>query len=257
MKANHVKRKLQGGGTSIGTFAFEFNTTGIGRLAEQAGAEFIVYDMEHSGWGMETIRMLLATTPAGGCVPMIRVPATQYHFIARALDAGAMGVMAPMVESAEQAATLVASAKYPPAGRRGAAFGIAHDDYQGGDIVEKMRSADRKSLLIAQIETVAGVRNVDEIAATDGIDVLWIGHFDLSISLGIPGEFDAPPLVEAVDRVLDACHKHDRIPGIMTADATTGKQLISRGLRMLAFGGDLWLYQTALRQGIAAICIRT
>lgn len=253
MKPNQVKRKLQAGGTSIGTFAFEFNTTGIGRLAEQAGAEFIVYDMEHSGWGVETIRALMATTPAERCVPMVRVPATQYHFVARALDVGAMGVMAPMVESAEQAATLAASAKYPPKGRRGAAFGIAHDDYQSGHVVEKMRSADSESLVIAQIETVAGVRNVDEIAATDGIDVLWIGHFDLSISLGIPGEFEAPPFVEAVDRVLEACGKHDKVPGIMTADATTGKQLISRGFRMLAYGGDLWLYQTALRQGIAAL----
>lgn len=253
MKANHVKRKLKHGGVSIGTFAFEFDSTGLGRLADEAGAEFIVYDMEHSGWSLETIRMLVAATPAERCIPMVRVPATQYHFVARALDVGAMGVMAPMVESAEQAATLAASAKYPPRGRRGAAFGIAHDNYQGGDIVEKIRSADAEGLVIAQIETAAGVRNVDEIAATDGIDVLWIGHFDLSISLGVPGDFNAPAFHEAVAKVLDACGKHGKIPAIMTADALAGKALLRQGFRMLAFGGDLWLYQTALRQGLTAL----
>lgn len=251
MKTNHVKGKLQSGGVSIGTFMFEFNTTGIGRLASQAGAEFVVYDMEHSGWSMETIRMLLATTPAAGCIPLVRVPVVQYHFIARALDMGAMGIMAPMVESGEQAAALVAAAKYPPNGRRGAAFSVAHDDYSGGDIVEKMRSADRETLLIAQIETAAGVQNVNEIAATDGIDVLWIGHFDLTNSLGIPGQFDDPRFTAAVDAVLAACRTHRKAPGFMAADVETGKKLLSQGFRMLSYGGDLWLYQTALRQGIA------
>lgn len=253
MRTNSVKSKLSGGEVSIGTFMFEFNTTGIGRLAAQAGAEFVVYDMEHSGWSLETIRMLFATTPVTTCVPMVRVPAVQYHFIARALDMGAMGIMAPMVESAEQAAALVAAAKYPPNGRRGAAFSVAHDDYAGGDIVEKMLSANRETLIIAQIETAAGVRNVEEIAATDGIDVLWIGHFDLTNSLGIPGRFDDPRFSEAVEQVLVACRKHGKAPAFMAADVATGKKLLDQGFRMLAYGGDLWLYQTALQQGIAAL----
>src|SRR5262245_1072377 len=178
MRSNGVKRKAAGGGVSIGTFVFEFNTTGIGRIAAEVGAEFAVFDMEHTGWSVETIRMLIATTRSTAMVPLVRVPATEYHFIARTLDVGAMGIMVPMVESAEQAARLVASAKYPPIGRRGAAFGVAHDDYAGGHIVEKMNSANRETLLIAQIETAAGVQYVDAIAAVPGIDVLWIGHFD-------------------------------------------------------------------------------
>src|SRR5688500_2256523 len=174
MRTNHVKEKLLAGGVSIGTFVFEFNTTGIGRIAAEAGAEFCLFDMEHTGWSIETVRMLLATTRSTAMVPLVRVPATEYHFIARVLDMGAMGVMAPMVESADQARRLVASAKYPPQGRRGAAFSIAHDDYAGGDLVEKVESANRESLLIAQIETAAGVENVEAIAAVEGIDVLWI-----------------------------------------------------------------------------------
>src|ERR1044071_4741862 len=140
MRTNRVKQKVQSGGVAIGTFVMEFNTTGVGRLAAEAGAEFAVFDMEHTGWSLETIRQLMATT--SGMIPLVRIPATEYHFIARALDMGAMGIMSPMVESADQAARMVAAAKYPPLGRRGAAFGIAHDNYAGGDIVEKMQSAN-------------------------------------------------------------------------------------------------------------------
>jgi 2-keto-3-deoxy-L-rhamnonate aldolase RhmA len=253
MKPNPVKSKVNGGGVSIGAMMFEFATTGIGRIAAQAGAEFAVFDMEHTGWSVETIRMLIATTASSAAVPMVRIPATEYHFVARVLDMGAMGVMVPMVESAAQAQTIVASAKYPPAGRRGAAFGIAHDDYSGGDIVEKIQSANAQTLLIAQIETAAGVRNVNEIAAVEGIDVLWIGHFDLSNSLGIPGQFDHPQFREAVDQVLAACRQHGKTPGFMAADIATGKKLLDQGFRMLAYSGDLWLYQAALREGVTAL----
>lgn len=253
MRANHIKHQLQSGGVSIGTFVFEFNTSGIGRLASAAGAEFAVFDMEHSGWSVETIRTLIATTRATEMAPFVRVPATEYHFIARVLDVGAMGIMVPMVESAVQAKTIVASAKYPPIGRRGAAFGVAHDDYTGGDIAEKMGSANREVLLIALIETAAGVRNVNEIAAIDGIDVLWLGHFDLTNSLGIPGQFDHPMFKEAVAEIVAAGRRHGKATGFMASNVTQGRTFLDQGFRMIAYGGDLWLYQTALREGIAAL----
>lgn len=253
MRPNHVKSKVQSGGRSIGTFMFEFNSTGIGRLAAQAGAEFAIFDMEHTGWSIETIRMLIATTRATDMVPLVRLPATEYHFVSRVLDMGAMGIMIPMCESADQARTLVESAKYPPVGRRGAAFTIAHDDYTGGDIVEKIRTANSETLLLAQIETAAGLRNVNEIAAVEGIDVLWIGHFDLSNSLGIPGQFDHPRFQDALAQVLEACRRHHKVPGFLASDIAAGKRLLDQGFRMLAYGGDLWLYQAAVREGVEAL----
>ena len=253
MRTNHVKQKLQSGGQSIGTFMMEFNTTGIGRLAAEAGAEFAVFDMEHTGWSVETIRMLIATTRSTQMLPFVRIPATEYHFVARVLDVGALGIMIPMCEDASQAAKLAQSAKYPPVGRRGAAFSVAHDDYTGGDIVEKMRSANSESLLIAQIETASGLRNVDEIAAVDGIDVLWIGHFDLTNALGIPGQFDHPQFHAAVARVLEACQRHNKAAGFLVTDVAGGRKLLEQGFRILAYGVDLWVYQAALREGVAAL----
>ncbi len=253
MRRNDVKQKVRNGGVSIGTFMFEFNTTGVGRIAAEAGAEFAIFDMEHTGWSIETIRMLIATTRSADIFPYVRIPTTEYDFIARVLDVGAMGIMVPMVESVDQARTIVASAKYPPVGRRGAAFGVAHDDYSGGDIVEKIKTANSETHLIAQIETVAGIRNAEEIAAVDGIDVLWIGHFDLTNSLGIPGQFDHPQFKDACNAVLEACRKHNKVPGFMAGGIEDGKSLLDQGFRMLAYGGDLWLYQNAVREGVAAL----
>ncbi len=122
----------------------------------------------------------------------MRVPATEYHFVARALDAGALGVMVPLVDTAEQAQRIVSFTRYPPEGRRGAAFGFAHDDYQGGEVAEKMRAIHERTLVICMIETRAGLENVEAIAAVAGVDVLWLGHFDLTNFLGIPGQFRSP-----------------------------------------------------------------
>ena len=253
MRVNGPKRTVGGGGVSLGTMVFEFATPGIGRIAAAAGAEFVVYDMEHTGWSIETVRQLMATTRAADLVPLVRVPATEYHLLARPLDVGAMGLMVPMVESVAQAETIVRSAKYPPAGRRGAAFSVAHDDYLGGDIVEKMTSANEETLLLAQIETAAGVDAAVGIAALEGIDVLWIGHFDLSASLGVPGQFGHPDYLRAVDRVLEACARHGKTPGIMAADVETSQACLKQGFRMVAYGGDLWLYGRALKEGLDAL----
>ncbi len=185
---------------------------------------------------------------------MVRVPATEYHFLARVLDVGAMGVMVPMVESAEQARRIVDCCRYPPVGRRGAAFAIAHDDYTGGDIIEKMQSANDEVLLIAQIETARGLENVEEIAAVDGIDVLWIGHFDLTNFLGIPGQFDHPNFLAAV------AARGRRLPPAQARPAASSSAVsaearlrLEQGFRCLAYGGDLWMYQQALTAGLQAV----
>ena len=253
MRENRVKRRLAEGGVALGTMVFEFNTSGIGRIAAAAGADFVVFDMEHTGWSIETIRMLVATSRAADTVPIVRPPAIQYHLLARPLDVGAMGLFVPMVETEEQAQLIVRSAKYYPQGRRGAAFGIAHDDYQGGDVVTKMRRANEETILIAQIETAQGVENVEQIAAVDGIDVLWIGHFDLTNSMGIPAQFSHPDYLRAVDRVVAAATRHGKATGMMVPDIETGQRLLAQGFRCLAFSGDLWIYQQALREGLDAL----
>ncbi len=250
MRTNTVKEKLARGEYAYGTMIFEFNTTGIGRIVGEAGAEFVVYDMEHTGWSIETIRMLIATTQSSNALPMVRVPATQYHLISRPLDLGAMGIMVPMVEDEAQARTIVRSAKYPPEGGRGAAFGVAHDNYAAAPVTEVMESANREGFIMAQIETVSGIENCEAIAAVEGIDCLWVGHFDLSLSMGIPAQFDNPEFLKAIEKVANACEKHGKSAGVMVNHAAGARLWKDLGYRAFGYLGDVWLYGNALHQGL-------
>lgn len=252
MRKNEVKARLRAGEVVVGTMVFEFGTTGIGRLAAGAGAEYVIYDMEHTGWGSDTTRTLLATTPPT-IAPFVRVPANLPYLIGQQLDLGAMGVMVPMVETSEAAQTLAASTHYPPDGRRGAAFGIAHDDYVGGDIVSKVAVANENVLTIAQIETSSGVENVDAIAAVDGVDVLFLGHFDLTNFLGVPGRFEDERFTDSVDRIVAAAGEHGKALACLALTVDEAKRWVDKGFRMITFGGDLWVYQRALAEGINAI----
>jgi 2-dehydro-3-deoxyglucarate aldolase/4-hydroxy-2-oxoheptanedioate aldolase len=195
----------------------------------------------------------MASTRSADTIPMVRVPATQYHLISRPLDVGAMGIMVPMVEDAAQAQIIADSVRYPPAGARGCAFGVAHDDYTGGDVFAKMTEANANVFTMAQIETAKGVENCESIAATDGIDCLWVGHFDLTASMGIAAQFDHPDFLAALDKVVAACEKHGKVAGIMAGTVDAGKQWLDRGFRAIAYSGDLWIMQAAMAQGIAAL----
>jgi len=250
MRANPVKAKFARGEVAVGTMVLEFNTTGIPRLAAEAGAEWILFDMEHTGWSTETVRTLMATARATDIVPVIRPPGNQPHLFSVHMDLGAMGVMAPMVETAEQTQAFVDAVKYPPLGRRGAAFIIAHDDYAEGDLTEKMNLANAESLTFALIETPLGVENVEEIAAVEGLDSLWVGHFDLTNFMGIAGQFDHEQYLDAVRHVISVADRHSKPVGIMVMSVENAKEMLDLGFRCLLYGGDLWLYQEALRGGV-------
>ena len=246
MRPNSMKTRLQDGEIVLGTMVFEFATTGIPSIAAAAGAEFVIFDMEHTGFTSETTRVLLAASRGADVVPIVRVPANQYHLIATQLDLGAMGIMVPMVETAEEARRFVESTKYPPEGRRGAAFNIAHDDHAGGDIEAKIRAANERTLTIVQIETPTGLANVDAIAAVEGLDVIWFGQFDLSNFMGQPGRFDSDAFTGAVRTIGEAAKRHGKQLGALAMDAADARRWIDAGCTCIALGGDLWIYQRAL-----------
>jgi 2-keto-3-deoxy-L-rhamnonate aldolase RhmA len=252
MRENAVKKTLAAGGRAFGSMVFEFFTPGMPRIVKNAGAEFALYCMEHTGIGFETLKPQFALCRALGVVPLARVPATEYDFIARALDCGALGIMVPLVDSAEQAEFIVSCTRYPPAGRRGAAFGFAHDDYEGGDVVEKIRMIHERTLVIAMIETRKGLDNVEAIAAVPGVDVLWLGHFDLTNFLGIPAQFQHPLYRDAVKRIVGAAERNGKAAAYMAADEALGREYLGHGFRMIATGTDQGMLQTAIQRNIEA-----
>jgi 2-keto-3-deoxy-L-rhamnonate aldolase RhmA len=250
MRANPVKEALRAGGRAFGAMVFEFFSPGLPQLCKNAGAEFVLYDMEHTGLGFETLKTQCALCRGLDLVPMVRVPRGEYHFIARALDVGALGVMVPMVGSRDEALRIVACTRYPPQGRRGAAFGFAHDDYQSGEVAAKIAALHERTLVIAQIETGEGLEDVEAIAAVPGIDALWIGHFDLTNFLGIAGEFSHPQYLAAIDRVIDACSASGKAPAFLATDEAWARDYAAKGFRLMAYGIDQLLYQDALRRGL-------
>jgi 2-keto-3-deoxy-L-rhamnonate aldolase RhmA len=248
-----LKQTLRQDGRAFGCMVMEFLTPGMPAIIAATGADFALFDMEHTGATLETMKMMVAGCRGIGLAPLVRVPRGEYHFIARALDIGAHGVMVPMVGSAAEAAHIAACAHDPPAGRRGAAFGVAHDDYRASDPATAMARAAERTLVIAQIETVEGLRDVEAIAATPGIDVVWLGHFDLSNFMGIPGQFQHPDYLAAVRRVAGAAEAHGKVAGFMALDEAWAREYWGHGYRMLAFGLDHLLFQAALRSGLAVM----
>lgn len=237
----------------VGHFIVEFATPGIGHILRNAGCDFALFDSEHSGFGHETIKSALRWFEAADLPAIVRVPSKEYHHVARALDMGAKGLMVPMVNDAAEAAAIVGSMKYAPDGRRGVALGIAHDAYAGGPVMEKLAAANAATTLFAQIETAAGVENAEAIAAIEGVDCLWVGHFDLSCSLGIPGEFEHPRFREAVARTVVAARRHGKALGRLVPDTGQGVALYHEGFDFICHSGDFWLLQQALTAAVAEI----
>ena len=253
VRPSAIKQRVLSGSTVLGGLVFEFFSPGMPQVLKGAGCEFALFDMEHTGLGFETLKMLVAGCRGVGIEPLVRVPRSEYHFLARALDVGVHGVMVPMVESAAEAARIAEATHYPPQGRRGAAFGVAQDDYSGGEVKAKVAALNARTLVIAQIESERGLAEVDAIAATPGIDVLWLGHFDMTNFLGIPGEFESPMYLAAVQSIVAAARRHGKGLGFMAADAVWAKRYRELGFNMIGAGLDPALLQSAIRAVLAPL----
>ena len=253
VRNNPLKERLAAGETCFGTMVFEFLAPGLPSLAKRSGAEFLVYDMEHSAVTMESIGQQLALCRGCGVVPIVRPATALQHLVGPILDAGALGIKIPNVETAQQAEQIVRWTRYPPNGDRGAAFGLAHDDYGSGNQVETMRAADANIIILAQIESERGLDGVEAIMAVPGIDVAWLGHFDLTNSMGIPGEFEHPQFLAALDRIVNAADRNGKSAGFLAANADVGRAWMARGFRAVLVSRDTMLFAHALRSGIAAL----
>ena len=200
----NLKKQINDLNNIRGAMIFEFFSPGIPIILKNAGCEFIIFDMEHGGLSLEQFKTLAIISNANSISPLIRIPEVNYNYVARALDLGAAGIMAPMVNTYEEALNIVQSSKYPPNGVRGAGFGFAHDNYKNESPLSYINTANSNLINIIQIESKQALENVEEIAAIDGVDCLWVGHFDLTNFLGIPGQFGSDIYLNSIKRVVSA-----------------------------------------------------
>lgn len=251
MMTNPVRARLLQGQACFGVMAFEFFTPGLSPTLAAAGAEFVLLDCEHSGLGIEGVKAQCAHARGAGIVPMVRIPAALPHLAPPVLDAGALGIMMPLVETAEQARALVAACRYRPQGRRGLGFSVAHDQYTGGPALPKMVAANEAVMTIALIESAKGVEQCEAIAAVPGLDMLWLGHFDLSDSLGIPGRFEDPRYIAAAARLRDAASAAGKPIGWVAGDAAQARAALEAGFRCVCIGHEVMVLRDALSTAFA------
>ena len=205
-----LKQKITALAQMRGAMVFEFFSPGIPIILKNAGCEFVIFDMEHGGLSLEQFKTLSIISNSIKIAPLIRIPEIKYNYVARALDLGASGVMVPMVNTPDDAIKIVLSSKYPPQGKRGAGFGFAHDNYINQSPLSYIEKANNSLINIIQIETKQGLENVKEIASIDGVDCLWVGHFDLTNFLGIPGDFSSKIYLNAINEIVIAANTYTR-----------------------------------------------
>lgn len=237
----------------FGLLVAEFATPGIAHILKSAGCDYGFFDLEHSGFSIETLKSAVRYFEAARLPMLVRVPAGDYHFIARAMDMGVEGLMVPMVSTAEQAQHIIDCMKYHPVGKRGVALQIAHDNYRPGSVAEKFEAANKRSTFFCLIETAEGVKNIDAIAALDGLDCIWIGHFDLSVSLGVPGEFDHPTFTAAMDRIIAAAKTHNKSLGRLVPNVQQGIDFNAQGFDFVCYSGDVWVFHDAVADAVKAL----
>ena len=253
MKRNTFQAAFAEGRMPIGHLVWEFGTRGLAGVLESAGVDFVLLDMEHSSFDGERVADLLAWLRHTRVTPIVRVPQRLYHFLARAMDAGALGAMVANVENAQQAREVVDAVKYAPEGRRGVGLGTAHTDYVSPDPVAYMREANANTTVICMIESPAGLAAADEIASTPGVDVLWVGHFDLTQAMGIPGQFGHPQFLAALSRVVTAAHRAAKAAGINPGSRQQAMDWRQIGFNVMSWSNDVAVYREGLTEAIVGL----
>jgi 4-hydroxy-2-oxoheptanedioate aldolase len=239
----HLRRRLAAGEVTFGTFIGAASPV-TAEVCAAAGVDWVLLDLEHGAGGEEQVRDVVPAAASYGVPTVVRAESTERIRAGRLLDLGVVGVMYPRVDTAAQAADGIRHLRYPPTGDRGVATYNRMCGY-GLDPGALDRS-DGEVLGVVQIETLSALEEVEEIAAVDGVDVLFVGPRDLSHALDVPGQLQAPVYLAALERVLDAAKRHRKAAGLLVPDGAAAARLSSAGWQFLAIGSDTTLLAGAV-----------
>ena len=238
---NNVKEKLARGEVVASMTVRLARSIEIARLAKTAGFDSIYVDVEHSSLSLETTSQICIAAMEIGIAPFVRVPSTRPEHVSRVLDGGALGVIAPHIQTAGEAREVVACAKYPPLGARSAGGPLPHLHYRSFPAAEANDALNEATMVIVQFETADAVERADEIAAVDGVDLVLIGTNDLLADVGLPGQYEHARMQEAYARTIAACRKHGKhvgVGGLATRPALAA-EFVKMGARYVSTGTDL------------------
>jgi 2-keto-3-deoxy-L-rhamnonate aldolase RhmA len=222
----------------------------IANIARECGFDSLYIDLEHSSLSLETASQICMAALDAGVAPFVRVPSHGPEYVSRALDGGALGVIAPHVGNAAEAAAVVRNAKFPPIGDRSVTAGIPHLGFRTIPAAEFRRHLNEQTVVVVMIETEAALEEVDAIAAVPGVDVLLIGTNDLCADMGIDGEFDSERVDDAYRRVIAACERHGKWAGVggLASRPDLLAKYVAAGARYVSSGADLSFILSAGKQ---------
>ncbi len=250
MQANKVRQKIRSGQSSFGCF-MGMGSTMVAELLAHAGCEWLVVEMEHNGLDMAEVEQILMAMNGTGTVPMVRIPSADPVFIQRSLDIGGLGIAVPMVKTAEEAKAIVRASRYPPHGAR--SFGPLRASNYTIDYEGYFDQANDNILILLILETAEAVENLEEIANVPGIDVIYIGAFDLCLSLGLnPFDMPLPEIDKVIEHAQSVAKRCDVALGIGSGSPEELHQRAAQGFTFLGYGPDYQLLLGSLRPGVEA-----
>lgn len=230
-----LKAKMKSGEVLLGTWA-TIGHPDVADVLEATGFDWLVFDTEHAPLGPEAVSRMIQALDTSAVCPLVRVGASEQHLVKPALDMGAHGVVFPLISSREDADKAVSLVKYPPLGVRGVAPRKAAD--YGNTFADYIRSANDFTIVVAQIETAEALQNLDDILGTPGVDVAFVGPTDLTMSLGLLDDRGNARVVEAMKKVVAACDRRGKVPGVLAATPEEAARDVKLGFRFIGLGSD-------------------
>lgn len=250
MKINKLKKALEEGKTVFGPFCKMLDPTVI-ELAALAGFDFVIIDMEHGPYSIETVQQMIRAAEAKGIEAVVRVTENSETSLLRVLDVGAICIQVPQISTAEDAARVVRSAMFHPMGERGMCRYVRAADYTNIDKAEHFGNTNESILTIIHIEGVAGLENLPAILTTDGIDIIFLGPYDLSQSCGVPGQVHHEKVIKRMEEAVVLAKKSGKVVGTFVESVEDAKKWSEIGVQYIAYAVDTGLILNAFK-GITA-----
>lgn len=247
-----LKEKMQGGDFCVGPF-LKAGSPAIVEVSGYAGLDFVILDMEHGPLSCEALEHQILAAERVGIAPIVRVEEITESSIIRPLDKGAAGLLVPHVDSGAMAESVLRYSRFAPHGERGMDIYARAAQYGHMPKKEYLQKASQEGFLALQIEGLEGMRRLEEILAVPGSDVIFVGPYDLSQSLGVPGEIDHPEVVRAVERIVQLVKESGRYVGIYVDDVQAARKWIRLGVQFLALSVDTAIYYQACRRLVASL----
>jgi 4-hydroxy-2-oxoheptanedioate aldolase len=246
---NPARERLSQGELCLGIGLRQARTVDIAAAMASCGFDWLFIDLEHGTMPLDTAVQISVAALTAGISPVVRVPSRQYSLATRVLDGGALGIVMPHVDTAEEARAIVDHLKYPPLGHRSMAGGQAYFGFRSVPTAEAAATMNKETLLVVMLETPQAIANAEAIAAVEGVDVLLIGTNDLMMEMGFPGQFAHAEVARAYEKVIAACRKHRKWPGMggVYSEELLAKYL-AMGMRVIIAGNDLGMLMAGASQ---------